>query len=248
MPADENGPSRPEEAARLVDFYSAVAADLGTPVRPGSQVLDFGCGDGAEVVAWREAGHEAFGCDVVLDRPGQSLRLIEEPYRLPFEDATFDLVLSNQVLEHVQDHDVAFREISRVLKPGAISLHLFPARWAPIEVHSRVPLASVVQERWWLALWARLGIRNEFQRGLSWDEVTDRNAEYLRTRTNYLSRAQLIALGERWFAEARLIEELGLKHGRRVRRFYPLVKSMPPLARLYSGVRARFLFLRAHAE
>jgi SAM-dependent methyltransferase len=209
-------------------------------------VLDFGCGEGEEVAAWRVAGYEAFGCDIVLERPGEWLHLIEKPYRLPFEDASLDFVVSNQVLEHVQDHDAAFAEISRILKPGAISLHLFPSRWTPIEVHSRVPLASVMQQRRWLGLWARLGIRNEFQMDLSWREVTDMNIDYLRTRTNYLSRAQLIATGNRWFEEVRLVEDLGLKHGRRTQRVYPLVKVAPPLARLYSGLRSRFLLLRAH--
>lgn len=38
--------------------------------------------------------------------------------RIPFEDATFDVVFSNQSLEHVHDCDLAIGEIARVLKPG----------------------------------------------------------------------------------------------------------------------------------
>jgi SAM-dependent methyltransferase len=239
------GVDRAGEQWRLVDFFRAIAADVGSPLPAGASILDFGCGDGDAMAAWRAAGADAFGCDIVLNRPSERLYLIERPYRLPFPDATFDLVVSNQVLEHVQDHDVAFSEISRVLKPGAISLHLFPARWAPRETHVRVPLANVVQTRGWLALWARLGIRNGFQNGLSWRKVTDMNLEYLRTRTNYLGRRELIATGRRWFEEVRFVEELALKHGRRTQRVYPLVRAVPPLARLYSGLRSRCLLLRA---
>ena len=244
----EDGRWRGQEPTRLVGFFSAVAADLSSPLGAGARVLDFGCGEGEEVEAWRTAGYEAYGCDIVLERHGEWLSLIEQPYRLPFEDASFDLVVSNQVLEHVQDHDAAFREISRVLKPGATSLHLFPARWMPIEVHSHVPLATVVQQRWWLGCWARLGIRNEFQNDLTWHQVADMNLEYLRTRTNYLTRRQLIAAGDRWFDEVRLVEELGLKHGRRTQRVYPLVKIAPPLAWMYSELRSRLLFLRTHGS
>jgi SAM-dependent methyltransferase len=226
-----------------VRVFTSIAEDLGYKVHTPATVLDFGCGVGDAVMAWRAAGHEAVGCDIVLERPGEWLYSIEEPYRLPFADATFDLVVSNQVLEHVQDHDAVFAEIKRVLKPGALSLHLFPSRWAPKEVHTLVPLASVLQTGWWLAPWAWLGVRNEFQTGLSPREVTEMNLEYLRTRTNYVSRRQLISTGNRWFDDVRFIELLLLKYGRRTQRFYPLVKVVPLLARIYSGLRARCLLL-----
>jgi ubiquinone/menaquinone biosynthesis C-methylase UbiE len=38
--------------------------------------------------------------------------------RLPFEDASFDVVIANHMLYHVEDRPRAFREICRVLKPG----------------------------------------------------------------------------------------------------------------------------------
>ena len=239
---------RLHEQPRLVQVFTSIAEDLGYQLPAPATVLDFGCGEGDAVMAWRAAGHEAVGCDIVLERPGEWLYLIEEPYRLPFTDAAFDLVVSNQVLEHVQDHHAAFAEIKRVLKPGALSLHLFPSRWAPKEVHTLVPLASVVPTRWWLASWARLGVRNEFQSGLSSREVTEMNLDYLRTRTNYLSRRQLISAGNRWFDDVRFIEQLLLKYGRRTQRFYPLVKVVPLLARIYSGLRARCLLLGTHQE
>jgi SAM-dependent methyltransferase len=235
---------RAHEQRRLVTFFSAVAADLGRPIGTHSTVLDFGCGRGDAVDAWREAGHEASGCDIALERSGESLCLIERPYRLPFGDATFDLVVSNMVLEHVQDHDAAFREIRRVLRPGGISLHLFPSRWTPIEPHLRVPLATILQKRWWLAVWARLGIRNQFQAGLTWAEVVEFNEKYLRTRTLYLTRKELLAAGHHWFDDVKFVEALALKHGRRTRKAYPLVRVFPPLARLYGGLRARLLVLR----
>ncbi len=45
---------------------------------------------------------------------------------LPFGDNTFDFVVSDEVLEHVQDHAWAFAEIERVMKPGGINLRYFP--------------------------------------------------------------------------------------------------------------------------
>jgi ubiquinone/menaquinone biosynthesis C-methylase UbiE len=229
------------EQRRLARFFAAITAEVGKPLQPDAKVLDFGCGEGAAVEAWRSSGHDAFGCDVVLDRPTNWLRLIEKPYRLPFADATFDLLVSNMVLEHVQDLDAAFREMRRVLKPGAVSLHLFPARWRPIEPHVLIPLATILQEYWWLALWARLGIRNQFQTACPWREVARSNVEYLHTRTSYRSRKQLLSSAQLWFDEVRFIEELAMKHGRRTRRAWPLVRAFPPLARFYGGLRTHFL-------
>ena len=234
--------------ATSVCFFAAVAADVEAPLAPGATVLDFGCGDGADVEAWRSQGYRAFGCDIVIERPADWLRLIGTPYRLPFADATFDLVVSDQVMEHVQDHDLAFSEIHRVLKPGATSLHRFPPRWRPIEVHVRMPLAGVVQRRSWLALWARLGIRNEFQVERSWRDVTELDLEYLHTRTRYLTRNQILSAGRRWFAEVALLDELALKHGRRARRAYPFARAFPPLARVYGELGVRLLLLRRASD
>ena len=48
-----------------------------------------------------------------------------DTFRIPFENEKFDIVISNQVFEHVADYDLAFKEISRVLKKEGISLNFF---------------------------------------------------------------------------------------------------------------------------
>lgn len=46
--------------------------------------------------------------------------------RSPFPDAAFDLVLSNEVLEHVPDLDAALRDMARILRPGGMVIGTFP--------------------------------------------------------------------------------------------------------------------------
>lgn len=170
---------------------------MGTPGR----VLDFGCGRGDAVREFLRRGWDAYGCDFAseLDPDGDRLRLIEQPYRLPFDDDTFSLIVSNQVMEHVQDHDLVFRELRRVSRVGGRGVHIYPPRLQPIEPHAFVPLATMIQNRRWLYLWARLGIRNRFQRGLSAREVADKNHRYLRDETNYVPRRQMLRYAERHF-------------------------------------------------
>jgi SAM-dependent methyltransferase len=227
----------------LVQFFNGVAADVAKPIPERARVLDFGCGDGGAVEAWRETGRDAFGCDIEIDRPDDRLRLIEEPYRFPFSDESFDVVVSNMVVEHVRDHGAAFAEIRRVLRPGGVSLHLFPARWTLIEPHVLVPLATVIQTYWWLALWARLGVRNEFQQHLPWDEVAAFNRGYLSERTNYRRRDETLQLARRWFDDARFLDALAMKHGNRTRVAYPLARAFPPAARLFGNLRTCLLLL-----
>lgn len=202
---------------------------------PAMSVLDLGCGKGALVAALRSQGYDAYGCDIagskasafVADADGENrLRAIElQPYRLPFDDACFDCVLSSQVLEHVMDYDSTFREIHRVLKPGGISLHTFPSRYGLIEPHVQVPLASIIRSRFWLQLWARLGIRNPFQNGKPASEVARLNHDYLHAHTNYLTKAQ-IKQHARIFAEASFAESVFFLPGAEERRRRSLKKKL----------------------
>jgi ubiquinone/menaquinone biosynthesis C-methylase UbiE len=99
------------------------------------------------------------------DDLGGRLRVIcTAAYRLPYRDQEFDFVYSEQVFEHVMNPDQAIGELARVQRPHGVGLHLFPARYRPIECHVLVPSAGAFRPRWWLALWAGLGIRNGFQR------------------------------------------------------------------------------------
>ncbi len=54
--------------------------------------------------------------------------LCEDITRLSFSDASFDLVISSEVLEHVPCLDQAFHETARVLKPGGVHLFTVPPR------------------------------------------------------------------------------------------------------------------------
>jgi SAM-dependent methyltransferase len=98
-----------------------------------------------------QRGWDAWGADVVpeylehgrryLRSKGFSTeRLVDmgDPSRLA--DNSFNVVISNQVLEHVADLQSFVATVARVSTPGALGLHIFPGRWILIEPHIRAPL------------------------------------------------------------------------------------------------------------
>ena len=212
----------------------SVPGDLGHPVPDGARVLDLGCGNGNTVHALRAMGYDAVGCDLKfkkglhrdhLERQQLITTIEPEPYRLPFDDNTFDFVFSKQVLEHVQNYDETLAEIRRVLRPTGVSLHVFPSRWRPIESHVHVPFASVFRPYWWLLFWAYLGIRKASQRrrGFGPSEVARRNREGLTTHTNYLPKREISRFVQRHFDEHQFCERAALSYSR----LAPLYSALP---------------------
>jgi SAM-dependent methyltransferase len=91
----------------------------------GKRVLDLGCRSGALTRHFLE-GNSVVGLDVdpaALEKaavlgiePVQAN--VEEP--LPFEDASFDVVVAGELFEHLQFPDALVREVRRVLRPGGV--------------------------------------------------------------------------------------------------------------------------------
>ena len=221
-------------------------------------MLDFGCGSGKTVYEYRECGVDAYGFDIVNDvdprrpedialfqlpapgdqRPAADYRTDAADYRIGYDDASFDFVFSNSVFEHVQDHDLALREIARVLRHGGVSIHTFPARYRLIEPHIFVPVGGVVRNPHWYRIWALLGVRNRFQRDMAAADVVRSNLQYCRTGINYPSVETILESAKRYFSAATLAPRLwtigSVQH--------PLMR-IPALAWLYSRVSTVVLWL-----
>jgi SAM-dependent methyltransferase len=237
------------------DLILNIAREFGFLLKPESLILDFGCGIGKSVFELNNNGFQAFGCDIKIDSESNenSKTLISEgkirpinlnPYTLPFEDQTFDYIFSNQVFEHVKNYPESISEIARVLKPDGFCLHILPARYRPIEPHVYVPFSTVLRSYGWLYFWAFLGIRNEFQKGMSVKETTTNNYNYLRDRTTYLSKKNLHRYFKDQFNQVLFCEREFLKFTRRGNFLFKLSKVIPLLPNIYSTFRMRVLITR----
>jgi arsenite methyltransferase len=128
----------PEELAkvpeRAVESFAGVANpfSLGR-LEPGERVLDLGCGAGTDsLVAAQMVGPRGHvtGIDMTPEMLGKAraaaaemeapnVDFVEaEAERLPFADESFDVVISNGVIDLIPDKDAVFSELHRVLVPG----------------------------------------------------------------------------------------------------------------------------------
>ena len=103
-----------------------------------ARVLDIGCGIGTYVKKLAEVSGDAYGVDIdpARVRQGEGGTLsVAVSERLPFSDASFDMVLLNEVIEHVKDDAETLREACRVLRPGGHVIIYAPNRLYPFETH-----------------------------------------------------------------------------------------------------------------
>jgi len=128
----------PEELARVpdsaVESFAGVANPFSLgPLRPGERVLDLGSGAGTDsLVAAQMVGPRGLvtGIDMTPEMVAKARRsaaemgaaqveFVEgEAERLPLADASFDVVISNGVIDLIPDKDAVFAELFRVLAPG----------------------------------------------------------------------------------------------------------------------------------
>jgi SAM-dependent methyltransferase len=101
------------------------------PQRPGARMLDLGCSDGrwtVEVARYVGAG-EIHGIEMLEERAAEARERgvdalvtdLSEPLDA-YQSASFDVIHSNQVIEHVRNTDRFMREIRRLLRPEGYAL------------------------------------------------------------------------------------------------------------------------------
>jgi SAM-dependent methyltransferase len=116
--------------------------------RINGRILENGCGVGMYVEHLSPSGGEVIGLEYDLERATEAHR--KSPHiinaageSLPLPSETFDLILSHEVLEHVQDDRAAICEMIRALrspdpasgKPGGRAVIFVPNRGYPFETH-----------------------------------------------------------------------------------------------------------------
>jgi len=108
--------------------------------RMKGEILENGCGVGMYVEHVAPFGGYVIGLEYDFERAAEagesSPNIINAAGEfIPLPSSTFDLILSHEVIEHVQDDHTAVREMVRLLKPGGRITLFCPNRGYPFETH-----------------------------------------------------------------------------------------------------------------
>ncbi len=184
------------------------------------RVLDYGCGAGETIDLLRAQEIAAFGCDMFYEATAypelqasdvfgtRILKMIDG--KIPFPDDYFDFIVSNQVIEHVEDLELTLAEFQRVLKPGGQILNIFPDKSVWREAHCDLPFLHWFPKgsnfRVYYALLLRslgLGSFKGEKSPLQWSQDT---CEWLDKWTHYRHSAEIDRQYTSHFQEVQSIE------------------------------------------
>lgn len=194
------------------------------------RILDAGCGNGrlisylTSALTYLQPGKDFIihGFDVVdhgVQRDGfinQSIGMLkishphidwegrihalsaDEPWSFDVED--FDIIISNQVLEHVVDKEVFFGNIHDTLADGGYSVHLAPLKHCIQEGHIFIPFAhrfrSFAALCGYITLMSRLGFGKFWREGkpggVALNDWSERHADYIYFWTNYSTESETL--------------------------------------------------------
>jgi SAM-dependent methyltransferase len=127
--------------ARLIGAHSG---------QPSRRMLEIGTGSGGIAHYFGTSGAMAWDVDAI---DVEDVRLVSDGFRftivdgvvLPFADDSFDVVVSNHVIEHVGDDGQQVRhlqELARVMRTDGIGYLAVPSRWMLVEPHYKLPFLS----------------------------------------------------------------------------------------------------------
>lgn len=183
-------PSKNLDGRQLLDIYLEEHAAFFEIVRdrlkPGVRILEVGGGFGFFHVLARTAG-----ADIVSLEPSESGFSLARRVALPVlqamtgeperfldtkiedfsaEDGSFDLIVSNNVLEHVADLPRVVAAMHRLARPGGVQVHHCPNYMFPYEPHYKVPILPCAVQATGRLCW------RSFRRDALWQSLNSINA------------------------------------------------------------------------
>jgi 2-polyprenyl-3-methyl-5-hydroxy-6-metoxy-1,4-benzoquinol methylase len=133
--------------------------------------------------------------------------LVRKEDNWPYKDGTFDFITSNQVMEHVMNHEFVFNEIARCLSPGGVSINLFPTREMLFEGHALMPIIHKIRDvdkrARYMRYFTKIGFSKHYFQDMerhgwkSIDEYAYKFSRILESDTKYISGRELLSLAEK---------------------------------------------------
>ncbi len=140
-------PEAQDRFRRIRDAIRRVDASKNT----GCDVADIGCNAGTQSLMWSELGHRVYGIDVNgplvnlarerAQKLGHNINfMLGSAVSLPLPDASMDVCLAIELLEHVADWESCMREFTRILRPGGVLYVSTTNKLCPLQSEFELPM------------------------------------------------------------------------------------------------------------
>lgn len=135
-------------------------------------ILDIGTGNGEIANYLASIAKQVISIDITLNPTVKgSYDYLISNENLPFKSASIDIVISNHVIEHVENNTLHIKEISRVLKQAGIVYLATPNRLWPWEVHYKLLLLHYLPNKIFIKLLKTFKLYHEDLNLLSWKQL-----------------------------------------------------------------------------
>lgn len=145
--------SSSEAALRRFDMIQTTLLRAIGPGRAPLRVADIGCGAGTQSRLWAAKGHQVYGADInaalielARQRAAQDGMTVQfsvaSATSLPWKDASMDLCIAPELLEHVADWQSCLAEMVRVLRPGGALFISTSNKLCPRQEEFTLPMYS----------------------------------------------------------------------------------------------------------
>jgi SAM-dependent methyltransferase len=233
------------------------------------RIMDWGCARGDKVAYLRSKGYKAHGVDInkkyvesgkkYFEREYKNKNIIKEiskDNKSGFEEGLFDIVLSTNVFEHVENLEGVVEESSRISKRGSFHFHFFPAKYHLVESHLDMPLVHWLPKREIrkkvIKAYLRLGVKPkegwEDMRKSGLEETAQVLYDYTVNSVYYRSNKEVRSIFESYGMSAKTISAGSPKLKKIMGPLYYFTKIKPfyvLLGRLISTFRSTALFAKS---
>tara|TARA_Y100001968_G_scaffold314686_1_gene340375 strand:+ start:30 stop:830 length:801 start_codon:yes stop_codon:yes gene_type:complete len=206
------------------------------------KILDFGCGTAMLLQALSKSGINCklYGVDIYSNQSNLEIAKENAPLAQiksikPYESfdfgEKFDIILSNQVFEHIENLDYIYQHLYKIMKPNGIMFCGFPTKEIIIEPHLKIPLIHRLEKEskalyFYLKISSFLKLGQFSRRGFDKRDYIENRLSYCKNNLFYHSFHDHVKFLNRHFSTVTDISDLWLKHVRDYKTYSNTIKFL----------------------